>query len=281
MDKVAVLLPVYAKDNAEWFRLSLDSVLSQKGCRPIVYVGVDGPVGENIRTVLEHYADRPDVRIHSFPINRGLTAVLNNLIDVAVQSDVEFIARMDADDISLSDRFAKQVGYLQRHPEVMVIGGSIQEFNATNDCVNIRHYPETNDEVIKYICKASPCAHPATMIRRAIFDNGISYNENYRTSQDIALWYDVICAGYNIGNLNDVVLKFRLTDDIFKRRSWAYAKNEFKIYFNGIYRLYGFFSWRYIYPLFRLIFRLMPVRLIRWFYNSKVRLIILQKNVQT
>lgn len=134
-----------------------------------------------------------------------------------------------------------------------------------------------NNDIVKYICKASPCAHPATMMRRAVFDKDIRYNENYRTCQDVALWYDVLCAGYKINNLNEVVLKFRLTDDMFKRRGRRYAKNEFKIYFNGIYKLYGVFSWRYIYPLSRYLFRLMPVRVIRWFYNNNLRLMVLQK----
>lgn len=281
MDKVAVLLPVYAKDNADWFRLSLDSVLSQKRCCPTVYVGVDGPVGENIRTVLAYYADRPDVRIHSFPINRGLPSVLNRLIAIVLQEDFEFIARMDSDDISMPDRFHKQIDYMKKHPEIAVVGGSIQEFNATNDCVNIRHYPETNEEVIKYVCKASPCAHPATIIRRIVFERGITYDESHRKCQDLALWYDLLGAGFKINNVKDVVLKFRLSGDVFNRRSRIYAKDEFKIYCNGIHKLYGFFSWRYIYPLFRLIFRLMPVHFIQWLYNSKVRLIILQKNVQT
>lgn len=271
MEKIAVLLPVYAGDNAEWFRLSLDSVLSQKGCKPIIYVGVDGPVGANIRTVLTYYAERSDVRIYSFPINRGLPSILNRLIDIVCQEDFEFIARMDADDISMPDRFQNQIDYMKKHTEIAVVGGSIQEFNANKGCVNIRHYPETNEDVIKYICKASPCAHPATMMCRKIFDKGIRYNENYRTSQDIALWYDILCAGYKIGNLKDVVLRFRLADDVFKRRSRKKARNEFRIYCDGIHRLYGFFSWRYIYPLCRYIFRLLPMSVIQWFYNSKIR----------
>lgn len=277
MEKVAVLLPVYAKDNAAWFKLSLESVLNQSQCEPIVHVGVDGPIGESIRLALSCYTDRPNVKIHSFPTNRGLPAVLNDLIDVTLQNDIEFIARMDADDISLGDRFIRQINYLRTHPDVGVVGGSIQEFDAMNDCVNIRQYPKMDDDIVKYICKASPCAHPTVMFRREIFDSGIRYNENYRTCQDVALWYDILGAGYKIDNLSDVVLKFRLADDIFKRRSRGYAKNEFRIYCSGIYRLYGAFSWRYIYPLSRYLFRLMPVRVIRWFYNSNVRLMVLQK----
>ena len=277
MEKVAVLLPVYAGDKTEWFDLALNSVLNQEVCDSYVFVGVDGPLGEGLNGVLDNYRNDEHVRIYRYACNRGMTAVLNDLLEEVIKGDYGYIARMDADDISMPNRFALQVDYLRNHPDVAVVGGSIREFNATNDCVNIRHYPETNEEVIDYICRASPCAHPAVMMRRSIFESGISYNGKYRTSQDLALWYDIVCAGFKINNMRDVVLKFRMADDLFNRRSRAYARNEFKIYCNGIYRLYGFFSWRYVYPLFRYLFRLMPVKTIQRIYNSNIRQKILQK----
>jgi glycosyltransferase involved in cell wall biosynthesis len=200
--------------------------------------------------------------------NVGLTRSLNKGLKYVKG---ELIARMDSDDISHPRRFEIQHDYLVNNPDIDVLGGALQEFNDECECLNVRYYPENPEEVIRYICKASPLAHPAVMIRRRIFDEGLKYDESYRTSQDLALWYDVLCRGYKIANIPDVLICFRLSGDAIKRRSRHKAFNEFKIYMKGIYRLNGAFTLRYIYPISRLIFRLMPESIIRMVYGSGIR----------
>ena len=68
-----------------------------------------------------------------------------------------------------------------------------------------------------------------------------------------------------------ITLYFRRDDSIYKRRNKSKAINEFKIYMNGIFKLHGLFTYKYIYPITRLIFRLMPTSIIKWGYNSKIR----------
>lgn len=108
-------------------------------------------------------------------------------------------------------------------------------------------------------------------MRRKIFDSGLTYDERYRTSQDLALWYDVLAKGYKISNVSDITIYFRLAGDVFKRRSKQKAINEFKIYMKGIYKLHGLFTVSYVYPISRLAFRLMPKSIIKKVYNSKLR----------
>jgi hypothetical protein len=109
------------------------------------------------------------------------------------------------------------------------------------------------------------------MMRREIFLHGLRYDERYRTSQDIALWFELICAGYRIANIPQTVLYFRLNDSLYSRRSRSKAWGEFRIYCNGIRRLHGIFTWRYIFPLGRLFSRLMPSPVVRWLYHSPIR----------
>ena len=193
-------------------------------------------------------------------LNEGLKYVTGDLI-----------ARMDSDDMSAPKRFEMQVAFLEEHPEIDILGGSLQEFDETNECLNIRHYPLTHEAVCKYIVKACPLAHPSVMMRKRIFDEGLRYDERYRMSQDIKLWFDAILAGYRIGNIPDVLLYFRRDGDVFKRRSRAKAWNEFKIYMNGIYRMKGVFSLSYVYPIARYCFRNLPPSVVKWFYGSKMR----------
>ncbi len=204
--------------------------------------------------------------------NRGLTASLNRGLG---QVRYPLIARMDSDDIAHPKRLELQASYLAKHPEVSILGGAIEEFGDTATR-NTRHYPLTHEEVVRSIHRASPLAHPAVMMRREIFLNGLRYDERYRTSQDIALWFDLICAGYRIANLREAVLYYRIDNDTFRRRAAEKAWGELKIYCNGIRRLHGIFSWRYIYPVGRFLARLMPSGIIRRLYRSDLRKLVVE-----
>ena len=207
------------------------------------------------------------------PVNGGLTKALNVGLQ-HVTSDL--VARMDSDDIAAPNRFELQERFLEEHPEIDIVGGSMQEFDDEHECLNIRHYPQTHEEACKYIVKACPLAHPAVMMRKRMFDEGLKYDERYRMSQDIKLWYDAILAGYKIANLPDVCLYFRQQGDVFRRRSRVKAWNEFKIYMNGIYRMHGLFTPAYRYPIARYIFRNLPPSLVKRIYESGMRKRVLE-----
>lgn len=274
---ISVLMSVYKSEKAEYLNKALKSVWDDQTLKPDEIVIVeDGPLGEDLVAVIESWKERLQEKFSVLKnaTNIGLTKSLNKGLQ-HVKS--HFIARMDSDDISAPQRFELQVKYLNEHPDVSIVGGSLQEFDDKNECLSVRRYPQTNEEVVKYIYKASPLAHPAVMMRRSMFDAGLRYNEKYRTSQDIALWYDALCAGYKIGNIEEIAVHFRRDANVFKRRSRKKAMNEYRIYMNGIKRLYGVITWRYIYPMLRIMFRLMPVKIIRMVYGSNLRKMILEK----
>lgn len=271
MSTISVIISVYRAEKPDYLTAALKSIWNDQFIKPNEIILIkDGPLGEDLEQIISHWKSiiGKKLLILVNSNNLGLTKSLNKGI---AASSGEYIARMDSDDISMPERFQKQIQYLNLHPEVDIVGGSLQEFDATNDNLGTRHYPRTNEDVLRYIYKASPLAHPTVMMRRQIFDNGLSYNEKYRTSQDIALWFNALTKGYKIANLEDIVLKFRRDGNIFKRRSKEKAKNELEIYFSGIHSLYGFFTWKYIYPISRYIFRLMPVSLVKLIYGSNLR----------
>ena len=208
-------------------------------------------------------------------MNGGLTKALNEGLKYVTG---DLIARMDSDDISEAHRFERQVAFLESHPDVDIISGALQEFDSENESLNVRHYPLTHEECVKFIVKACPLAHPSVMMRRRIFDEGLKYDERYRMSQDIKLWYDAVLAGYRLGNIPEVTLFFRREGDVFRRRSRAKAWNEFKIYMNGIYRLKGLFTLSYRYPIARYIFRNLPPSLVKRIYGSSLRNNVLKVN---
>lgn len=269
---ISVLMSVYRSEKADRFDRALRSVWNDQSLKPDQIVLVeDGPLGHNLDVVVDKWKNRlgDKLTIVANEENIGLTKSLNKGISVAKG---DYIARMDSDDISLPERFRLQKEFLDSHPDIMVVGGSIQEFNSDTDCLCVNRYPADTDACRKYICKANPLAHPTVMIRRNVFDSGLRYNEKYRKNQDLALWIDVLAAGYKIANIPEITLKFRREGDVFSRRGSSETRNsELEIYTHGIRTLNGPFSYKYIYPIARYIFKSLPVGMIKLVYGSGLR----------
>ena len=221
---IAVLLSVYKNDRAEFLRLSIDSILNQSYKNLILYIGVDGTIGEKLYKCLEQYEQEKRVNIVYFPENRGLAVVLNDLLILCKEANIEYIVRMDADDISVPNRLANQVNYLLLHPEVDVVGGRIEEINEQSERNGKSvTYPLTHQECFKFFRYRDPLAHPAVMFRKSFFDKAKGYRNEYRKNQDTMLWFDGFMNGCIFANLDETVLLFRVTDDFYKNR-----RNGFK-----------------------------------------------------
>lgn len=234
MENIAVILPVYKNDKAGNVRLSIISILNQTYEGSIsLFIGVDGPIGDDLTICLKEFEIKDTVNISWFSENRGLAIVLNDLLELCINNGFEYIARMDADDISMPNRFELQMKYLSDHPNIDVVGGAIEEID---DDGNLRGkiivYPESPDECREFFSKRNPHAHPAVLFRKTFFDklNGKKYRPEYRQNQDTMLWYDGMMAGTQHANIPEIVLNFRITNAMFKKRrnGWAFAKKQFK-----------------------------------------------------
>ena len=230
--KIAVILPVYKNDKVPYIRLSFDSILNQKHTDVFLYVGVDGPVGDDLVLCLREYESLENVHIYWFLENRGLAIVLNDLLDICFKEGYEYIARMDADDISMPERIKNQVSYLQTHSEIDVVGGAIEEIDEEGESRGkIILYPEGPRECYEFFSRRNPHAHPAVMFRKSFFEKaGCKYRPEYRQNQDTMLWLDGMSAGTQHANLQEVILRFRFTNSLFKKRrnGWTFAKKQLK-----------------------------------------------------
>ena len=231
-NKIAVILPVYKNDKVEYLSKSVESILYQTYKNIHLYIGVDGPVGNDFREYLHSLEKQNTVSVVWFEENRGLACVLNDLLDMSLNEGYEYIARMDADDISETTRFEKQIAFLEKHPEIDVVGGAIKEIDEEGKYRNKTIvYPEGPEECRAFFSKRNPHAHPAVLFRKSFFDKlkGKKYRPEYRQNQDTMLWYDGMMAGTKHANIPDVVLQFRMTDTMFKKRrnGWAFAKKQF------------------------------------------------------
>ena len=267
---IAVLMSVYKSEKGVYLDRALKSVWDDQTYKPSQIILVeDGPLTSELYDVIANWEKRlPDVMCILINENNvGLTVSLNKGLK-KVTSD--YIARMDTDDQSVPKRFELQVDFLNKNPNIDVVGGAIQIVDKIGIPKYIKHTKLTHEEMLKQICWKCPLMHPTVMMRNTMFtDKGLSYDERFRNSQDIALWVDAIMAGCKLANIPDVLLNFTEDEDVYRRRGKVRALNEYKSFARAAKNIYGRYSPRRILPILRYMFRRMPIGLIKVAYNSK------------
>lgn len=231
MEKVAVILPVYIKDNPVWLSTAVSSIVHQTYLNIKLFVGLDGPITQEQEAILDGFKGEFNIEIIHYPVNRGMAAVLNDLLLQAFSEGFEYIARMDADDISLPERIEKQISFLEKNPEIDVVGGANQRIDEKDRLLDRFVYsPLTPEDCYKTFAKRTPLSHPSVIFRKRYFDKaGCLYRPDYRNSQDVMLWYDGLMKGVKMANIQDVILYFRVTNDLIakRRNGWKRAKKQF------------------------------------------------------
>lgn len=268
MTQVAALMALYRGDHAAPFERALLSVLDQPlpdDHRLHVYLGIDGAIPPALEAVVERYAARLHCVSRS-ATNVGLASTLNRLI--AARGDEAFFFRMDADDVSLPGRFAAQLAYLADRPDIDILGTAIRECHPDGSLRVVR-FAKGPEDSRRRIDRRVPVAHPTVCMRRGVLDRVGSYPER-RGNEDISMWFKCLAAGLRFDNLPDVWLDFTVTDAFWKRRNVRKAFIEFESYVEGIWRLDGV-TWRYVFPIARLLLRLSPEWVSRRMYASRLR----------
>lgn len=235
--KYSVLMAVYIKDKPEYLIMAIESMLSQTMLPEEYIIVVDGPISEELEAVISKYEEnRALFTVIWLKNNSGLANALN----IGLQSSRnEFVARMDADDISLPTRCEKELALFAKYPNLVVCGCNIDEFYDTPDKVHsIRRVPCEYKDIVKYIRRRQPFNHPTVMYKKsAVLDCG-GYGELKR-KQDYDLFSRMIHKGYYAVNIDESLLKFRANKDSYKRRkSWDYVKSSIYVGFLNYKRGY-------------------------------------------
>jgi glycosyltransferase involved in cell wall biosynthesis len=180
---VSVLLPVY--NAAPYLREAIDSILNQT-YKDFELLAINDGSTDGSREILDEYTD-PRIIIIDNPQNMGLIKTLNTGIRHARG---EFLARMDADDLSKPDRFEQQINLLKKKPEIGVVGCWVQRFGVDNEVVN---YPEHDDEIKASLPFFNSMVHAGAMMRKDLFErNNIEYDINYKDAEDYRLWFQFL-----------------------------------------------------------------------------------------
>ena len=268
---ISVLMSTYIKEQPNYLDEAMRSIWTEQIRKPDQIVLVeDGPLTSALHDIVSKWKSviGDKLTIIANKQNKGLAL---SLIEACKG---ELIARMDTDDIALPDRLKLEEEYMTAHQEVEILGGSLREFNDHGTLNKTRKYPQTIKDIKKSIHKASPLAHPTVMFRHTFFEKGFRYSNKYFICEDVTLWFEAVSSGVIINNISDIVLNFRRNDSVMKRRGRQKAWSEFRAYSHGIFLIDGLYTLKYIYPLMRLAFRLMPNKFIKAIYNSKLRNVV-------
>jgi len=194
--KITVLLPVF--NGGEFIAESVQSILDQSYSNFELLVINDGSTDETA-SKLRSFKDHR-LRLLENDRNLGLIATLNRGLSVARG---EYIARMDADDISLPNRLAVQNEYLDGHPEVVVVGAAFVVFGTES----VAGYPTTDSEIKIGLLDNCRFAHPTVMYRSDPIRR-VGYKEGYLHAEDYRLWIDLARTS-KMANLPEVLLEYR------------------------------------------------------------------------
>jgi len=269
----AAMLCLYNKNVAAEVEEAVFSAFGNQTYPPSQLIVVyDGPIPDNVAAIIDVFSQHNDVVKIIFDHCRGHGAARAAAVSVCKYN---WIAIIDADDISMPHRFEKLLDIVARFPQAAVIGGGFVEFEVENGAKTLGHtvnYPVTAQEVRRYLANRSPIAQPTAMLRVAAV-KAVGNYQHWFNNEDYYLWIRLASAGYQLLNVSEPLIWFRTNPNLFARRGgvrywWNEVKLQYFSYESGITTLGRLLSG----ALIRFIVQvLMPTKLRALFYKRLLR----------
>lgn len=203
---VSVLIPCYNVD--KYVEEAINSILNQTYSNLEIII-INDCSTDNTGEILQQLAKK-DIRIKVFDNTENLRLIktLNKGIKLCTG---EYIARMDADDISLPTRIEKEVDFLQTHADHDIVSTQFYTFRSENPAKrDLNHSPIYDADLRAYMLFKSGICHPAVLIRKRVFDElGLKFEQEYLHVEDYALWSKAIYKT-KIANIPEPLLLYRV-----------------------------------------------------------------------
>ena len=217
---ISVVMATF-NEKPEMVGKAIESILNQTYSNFELFV-LDDSNNQETRNKIDSYKDDFRVKVIREQSRMGFVPALNKGLSL---SSGKYIARMDGDDISLPERFDKQVEFLEGHKEVAALGGHMNIINENDEIKSERLYATEKKGFLKYAIFRNPIAHPTVMFRKELVDAGYHYDETLKRSEDLDLWLHLLKDGYNLINLDSKLLNYRVISQQMKKRGreqWKY-----------------------------------------------------------
>ena len=202
---ISVIMPVY--NAGPYLVEAIESILNQS-YQHFEFIIIDDASTDNSLQIIDKYARQyKNIRVIKNKKNLGVATATNKGIAIAKG---DLIARMDADDITLPQRFEKQVAYLEKHPDVVAVGGQCLLINADSRIIGEKVFPQTFQELYYYSFRFIPFQQGSLMIaRNRLPKNFVFYQNTMHTAEEVELIFKLFMYG-TIANLPDMIHMYRL-----------------------------------------------------------------------
>ena len=245
--KLTVLMAVF--NNAQTLEKSVKSILNQS-FKDFQFVIVNDASTDESSQILSRYSNQDSrIKLIKNQHRLGLTKSLNIGLKII---KTKYIARMDADDISLLKRLEKQFNFLESHPKIFLVGTAVHLIDSKDKKLKLKTYPIDHKHLKKTVLHFCPFIHPTWMIRRSAMLELNGYNQDFNYAQDYELVLRLLTK-FKAANLPEPLLKYRVNYDqaISLKNLKAQECLALKARFLALTR-YGYSiteSWKLIKPL--------------------------------
>ena len=216
---VSVIMSEYNTEEKLLIR-SIESIIKQT-YKNIELIIIDDCGRNNVKKIVSKIND-PRIKVYKNKENSGLVYSLNKAIK---KSSGKYIARMDTDDYSYPQRIELQVNFIEKNKIYDIIGANAtiydgeKEWGKTTGCGEITR---------KQLLNGCSLIHPSVMYKKSVIESIGGY-QDYKRCEDYATWIEAIINGYKLYKMSDIVIKYHLSKEDYKKRTLKTRKVFFKM----------------------------------------------------
>lgn len=208
-----IIIPVYNAD--DFLDKCLKSVVRSDDFSAYRVIVIDDGSTDNSLKIIESYASKYSNIQFVTRENKGLVRTLNEALSLC---RAKYIARMDADDIVLPDRFSKQVSYLDEHVDVAIVGSGFNIIDESDVILSTSQPPVGVKKIRAYTLFGSPICHPSVMVRGDIVYNGHYIYEDEYLCEDYCLWLRIL-SKFEVNNIDSILMSYRINKRSVSRQN--------------------------------------------------------------
>lgn len=230
MTQLTVLMTVY--NGEKYLKEAIESILNQS-VRDFQFLILDNASSDSSRDIISSYHDSR-LRLIALPENIGQVAALNKGMDMI---DTQYIARMDADDVSLPRRLERQIRFMEENPQVGVCGTNIVMFRERKKYP--KYYPSAPEDIKSRLMSGCYLAHPSVIMRKEFFDRfHLQFDEKIGHSEDWELWQRASFC-FPLANIPEIHLLYRLHAGSVSAVTEERKKHAAQVIYNRYFSILG------------------------------------------
>ena len=263
----SVLMSIYHKEKPEYFDKCMRSIWDEQSVKPDEIVLVqDGKLRDELYKAINKWQEKLGIIFKTIPLEQNVG--LGDALNIGLHNcSNELVARMDTDDVAISDRFEKQLKVFE-NDDLDLCSSWVSEFDDDeNEIISYRKLPEYHDVIVKFAKKRNPINHPAAMYKKSAVHDAGGYKK-MMWFEDYYLWARMMLNGAKFYNIQKSLVKMRAGYGQLERRSgWQYAMAEYQ--FQKELRKIGFLNWyEFVRNVsMRFVTRILPRRVVKWVYG--------------